>query len=191
MILWTFQPAEIYDQILRDGIYRCDSGYVVPDFASSYDWLVIHMKKRIGDPPEGVQYPVWAWYIQSWKHRKPDLRSERWCYGSGGELYACIEIEIPDECVLLSDFDNWHCVLNRFLVSESVEEYDEQDAYYKSLPDSEKETYMEQNWERIFNITPFENSWTARGKWVQAVFWELKKEQIKKVRFFKTASRKH
>ena len=75
-------------------------------------------------------------------------------------------------------------------VSESEEEYDEQDAYYKSLPDSEKEKYMEENWERIFNTDPFENDWTARGKWVQAVFWELRKEQVRKVRFFRTAARK-
>ena len=110
---------------------------------------------------------------------------------NGGETYACIEIEIPDDEVLLSDFDEWHCVLNRFLVSDTEEEGEQQDAYYETLPEDEKRSYMEKNWDRIFDITPFENDWTSRGKWVQAVFWELKKEQIRKVRFFKTAHAKN
>ena len=49
-----------------------------------------------------VIYPVWAWYAQNGKHYKPDLRSERWGYGSAGDKFACIEV--PDEQVLLSDF---------------------------------------------------------------------------------------
>ena len=190
MILWTFKPHDIWEKLQNEGIYRCDSSQIDPDFKDAYDWLVKQMRKRTGPPPAGVEYPVWAWYIQNGKHRKPDLRSERWCYGSGGELYACIEIEIPDDYVLLSDFDNWHCVLNRFLVSDTEEEDNEQDAFYGSLSDPEKTAYMEKNWERIFNIEPLENGWTSRGSWVQAVFWELRKEQTRKVRFFRTAERK-
>ena len=190
MILWTFQPAAIWDLLLTKGVYRCDSSQIDPDFRDAYDWLAGKMKERIGLPPKGVEYPVWAWYIQNWKHVKPDLRRERWCYGNGGKLFACIEIEVPDEDVLLSDFDNWHCVLNRYLVSETEEEDEQQDAYCGMLSEDEKRSYMEKNWERIFDITPFENDWTSRGKWVQAVFWELKKEQIRKVRFFRTVHAK-
>ena len=190
MVLWTFQPAAIWDLLQTKGFYRCDSSQIDLDFREAYDWLAGKMKERIGQPPKGVEYPVWAWYIQNWKHVKPDLRRERWCYGNGGELFACIEIEVPDEDVLLSDFDNWHCVLNRYLVPETEEEDEQQDAYYETLPEDEKRSYMEKNWERIFDITPFENGWTSRGKWVQAVFWELKKEQIRKVRFFRTVHAK-
>ena len=191
MILWTIQPEEIWDLLQREGMYRCDPAQIDPDFVDAYDWLVKRMKEKIGLPPEGVEYPVWGWYIQNGEHKKPDLRSERWCYGNGGETYACIEIEIPDEDVLLSDFDEWHCVLNRFLVSDTEEEGEQQDAYYETLPEDEKRSYMEKNWERIFDISPLENGWTSRGKWVQAVFWELKKDQIRKVRFFKTAREKN
>lgn len=56
--------------------------------------------------------------------------------------HACIEIEIPDDEVLLSDFDEWHCVLNRFLVSDTEEEGEQQDAYYETLPNDEKRSYM-------------------------------------------------
>ena len=95
------------------------------------------MIKRIGPPPEGVVYPVWAWYKQNGKRKKPDLRSERWGYGPGDEDYTCIEFEIPEDHVLLSDFDSWHTILNNGLFSDSEEEADQKDAYFESLPPAE------------------------------------------------------
>ncbi len=43
----------------------------------NYEWLISQMIKRIGPPPEGVVYPVWAWYKQNGKRKKTDLRGER------------------------------------------------------------------------------------------------------------------
>ena len=100
MILWAIQPIEIWNIIRKTGVYRCDSkksNMLEPEFVSKYEWLIRQMKERIGPPPEGVVYPVWAWYMQKSKHKKPDLRSERWYNGPGNEEYACIEFEIPDD----------------------------------------------------------------------------------------------
>ena len=127
MILWTFQPLEIWEQLQKAGIYRCDPAFADPDFIRAYGWIARKMRERIGPPPEGAGYPVWAWHTQRWKHKKPDLRRERWHCGPGNEMYACIEIEIPDSQVLLSDFDEWHCVLNGCLVSDTEEENEKQD----------------------------------------------------------------
>ena len=74
------QPIEIWDMIQNTGVYRCDPAKTsMPEllFVEIYEWLIQQMKKKIGIPPEGVQYPVWAWYIQKGKHKKPDLRGER------------------------------------------------------------------------------------------------------------------
>ena len=190
MILWTIQPEEIFDLIQKEGVYRCDpeKGEIDPCFLESYDWLVNKMRKRIGPPPAGVTYPVWAWYRQDGKHKKPDLRSERWCYGNNGEKYVCLEISIPSDQVLLSDFDEWHCVLNDFLASNTEEEYEKIKKYYEALPPEEQTKYKDKNWERIFNIKRLKNDWTTRGDWVQATFWELKKENIKKIRYFTSAA---
>ncbi len=115
MTLWTMQPVELYQSILETGKYICDPKQgSMPEFIEMYDWLVEQMKERVGKPPEGVIYPVWAWYAQNGKHYKPDLRSERWGYGSAGDKFACIEIEVPDELVLLTDFDLWGIVLNHW-----------------------------------------------------------------------------
>ena len=136
MILWTMQPIEIWNIIQDTGVYRCDpekSSMQDIQFAEKYEWLIEQMKKRIGPPPDGMTYPVWAWYIQNGKHKKPDLRSERWGYGSGDEEYVCIEFEIPDDQVLLSGFDVWLIILSNGLISETEEEDTRQEKYWESL----------------------------------------------------------
>ncbi len=126
-------------------------------------------KKRI-EPPDGVTYPVWAWYMQNGKHSKPDLRSERWECGPGDEQYTCIEIEIPDDQVLLSDFNAWCIILNNGLITKTEEEYDRLDMYFESLPPDEQKSFKENNWERVFDLTPSKNKWATRGSWIQATF---------------------
>ena len=148
------------------------------------------MTDRIGKPPAGVTYPVWAWYIRHWKRGKPDLRKERWNWGPGNEEYACLEIEIPDEDVVLFDFDAWIIILNNGLLSDTEEEDKQQEVIFISLSESEQEKYRLANWQRAFDISPLDSDWITRGESVQATFWELKKEQIKKVQIFHTVSRK-
>ena len=48
--------------------------------------------------------------FQDWKHKKLDLRNIR--LGTPGEKSVCVEFEIDDLQVLLSDFFAWHSVLN-------------------------------------------------------------------------------
>ena len=54
----------------------------------------------------GVTLPVWAWYQWEGVRKKPDLRKERWANGFEGEEFVCLECDIPDEEVVLSDFDS-------------------------------------------------------------------------------------
>ena len=103
---------------------------------------------------------------------------------------AVSKLEIAPERVLLSDFDVWHGVLCNGLVSDTEEEDIAQEALYESLSDEEKNAYKEKNWERIFDTSPLNNGWTTRGEWVQATFWELRREDVRAVRFFHTGKYK-
>ena len=205
MRLWTIQTPEVYRLIMETGVYRCDpyqSGMLMPvdeskacleldkQFTDSYDWLVRQMEKRIGPRPEGVSYPVWAWYQYGFK-RNPDLRKERWSNGNPGEKLVCIFLEMPDDQVLLSDFHTWHFVLNRWPISDTEEEADRVDAWLETVSEQEKQAFLEKNWERIFEIEPFDNGYTSRGDDVQATFWELKKEYVLRVKEFTAAGRKN
>ena len=104
-----------------------------------------------------------------------------------GERFVCIELEIPDGLVLLSDFHMWHFVLNRWPISDTEEEANRLDKFLESAEQDKAEVFLRQNWERVFDITPFENEWTSRGDYIQSTFWELKYEYVKKVRSFSAA----
>ena len=190
--LWTMQTRDVWESLQRTGVYRTDTAlcWMAEELPHAYSWLAREMTKRVGPPPQGVDYPVWAWYMQNGRHKKPDLRSERWGYGPGDEDYCCIELEIAPQRVLLSDFDVWHSVLNNGLISDTEEEDVALEAFHESLADAEKTAYKEKNWERVFDISPLNNNWTTRGEWVQATFWELRREDVRAVRFFRTGKYK-
>lgn len=101
-----------------------------------------------------------------------------------------MEIDIPEEKVLLSDFDEWSIVLLNGLISDTEDEDKQLEAIYEALPDKKKWEMMSKNWERVFNLSPLETEWKLRGSSIQATFWELKKEQIRNVRFFEAASKR-
>ena len=204
MYLWTIQTEEVWDLIQTHGVYRCDpfkapliqpfddrlvGKELDPQLSSAYAWLAEQMTIRIGPAPEGVRFPVWAWYLSEAK-RKPDLRKERWTNGSGGERFACIELEIPDDQVLLSDFDNWHCVLGRWAITDSEEEAEKIHDYFDHVDLETENAFLHENWQRVFDITPSNTDWIRRGENVQATFWELKKEYVRSVRFFTAGKRK-
>lgn len=191
MILWTIQPLSVWQELNKKGYFICnpkkaenlnESEYY--SFKDAYDWLNTQMELRVGKRPNGVQYPVWAWYRRDWKHKKPDLREA--AYGKRGEKAVCLEIEIPDNQVLLSDYDYWHFVLNNWFLdnSTSEEEYDKMHDWFDSLPIEKKEKIKLESWNRIFDITPIENDWFSVGRYVQATFWCLKLSQVRKVQFF-------
>ena len=95
MILWTIQPDEVFDEINRLGVYHCDpvKADVQGMFPEQYDWLAGQMRKRIGPPPEGVSYPVWAWYQWRKDRRKPDLRAQRWsCTPRGAKSFRIYDL---------------------------------------------------------------------------------------------------
>lgn len=192
MKLWTIQPYNVYEIINNTGIYTCNPNlsslleYCLEDdnFVNAYKWISKEMKKCIGNPPHNVNFPVWAWYKVNGEHKRPDMRT----FGMRVfEKSVLIEIEIPDDQVLLSNFEMWHIVLNDGLyykvnsmknVSEEewYAEAEKEATYYLSLSHEDQTIYKENGWKNIFSTDEIMHS-----KFVQATFWELKKTQIKKV----------
>lgn len=160
------------------------------DLREQYDWLVQEMKARIGEPPEGVFYPVWAWYMWEGARKKPDLRRARWRNGWKEDRFVCMEIEIPDDRVVLSDFDVWSIILLDGLIADSEKEVERLEMEYDSLTQEDKQEYKAQNWKTVFDLNYVDNGWIHRGDSIQATFWELGKEEIKSVRFFTAATPK-
>lgn len=189
MRLWTIQPPEILDIINETGRFVCDKEksywYDCEEFQRAYEWMIAQMHMHRIFQPYDTTWPIWAWHTHNWKHKKPDFR----CIGLGkpGKKYVCIEIEIPDDEVLLSDYDAWHVVLNNGYNNPGTieEEWEAFDIYYDSMENQyAKELTRVASWNGIFNVEPFKNEFVSNGKYVQAVFWEIKKENIISVKEF-------
>jgi len=144
MKLWTIQTPDVYEKILKEGKYFCDEKKAnlleSDEFRNAYNWLSKKMVQKIGHSK--VKYPVWGWYCIDGKNKKPDLRLSG--YGERGKELVCLEIEIPDEKVVLSDYDLWHFVLNDIYLFDDDEELDD-------LEDITKEELQE------FLMVPFEH----------------------------------
>lgn len=190
MRLWTIQPKELYERLKTDKVVHCDSAlseHIAEwGFGPAYDWLAVQMKRRVGQPPEGVIYPIWAWHTLDWKHRKPDLRCTEFRAYRGDQV--CLELEIADKMVLLSDEELWHYVLNDWYYGDCTNEreMEKEDAWFDSLSPEKQTTVKVKSWEKIFNVSPpYESAWEYRGRYVQATFWELRLDQVVAVRNFK------
>lgn len=211
MILWTVQDVRVWQRV-RDGeTYTTDESHILfPGYEDddanhcnhAYLWLADKMRERVGEPPEGVRYPVWAWYKRQGQHDgKPDMR--RWKAEPDSEEVVRMRLDVPDWEVLLSDFDDWHSVLNYWPSFETKEEYDD---YDKMLEDLGIDWLDVSNWsktsEELARIRrTVEESWEStlgvrRGiddycshpwplRTIQATFWELKPEYVVSVEKFK------
>ena len=78
MKLWTLQPKKVLEIILSKGYFSCDENdkNFQSDFKSSYDWLVSKMDEKRISHPEGISYPIWAWYRYEGKTELPNMEDE-------------------------------------------------------------------------------------------------------------------
>lgn len=199
--LYTIQPSSLVPVLLQEGrlLAKPEFGeHGTPEgWRGAYAWLAQQMRDRLPATPEAAKFPFWAWH--SWngaKQAKPDLRyssMRRW--GAGARRYVLLELDVPWEEALLSDFEAWHWVLNYWYFGAARETGQfERDlkkrgmCYWKQkpLPDMHAHARLTQTWERIFELrTAAALLGTPRkSQQVQATFWELRVEQIRAVTEF-------
>ena len=189
MRLWTLQGIEIYEQLQHEGVAYCTrpSWADEPRFIRAYHWMAEQMRQRIGEPPiKGIEFPMWAWYqYNSAKSNKPT----RSLHDADDGLSAYMEIEIPDQDVILSDFNAWHAVLNEgpiddwkriFKKIDQLEKEAGRRLFFDDYPlDLQKE--MEKSWEGVFDLDRWKKEKYCRHRRnlsIQATFWLLKPEHI-------------
>ena len=111
--------------------------------------------------------------------RKTKLKRKRLLEPGTEGVY--LTIQIPDNKVLISDFDAWHCVLNNWFCSLTEEEYNLSELGKNPLP-------KEKSWERIFHIHLFPKSelWNNAPQILQGTTGKIYLNQIIHVQHFKT-----
>lgn len=134
MKVWSIQTEAAYQKLLEKGMLYGDWRRVWKHFKKPYKWLCDQMEQR--DIPLKGRPPMWAWTT------KPDLRSSY--HLEKGEKGVRLELEVPDELVLVSNFEAWHCVLNDHFVVTNDDELEMMFNY----PRSE----VEASWQKIFQL---------------------------------------
>jgi len=197
MKLWTIQAQEAYKLLRKNGVLHANEEYLWcndgVNLKYAYNWMAAELGKKDAKP-DGINYPIWAWYQWQGKRKKRDMRESG--FSARGDHVVQLEIEIPDEKVLLSDFDVFHCVLNNQYICSSNEENEEFDKWYNSLEikygegiyDASQEEKLqlvaekiEESWAGVFDLTKEDDNWLYgknEHKSIQAVFWELREDQI-------------
>ena len=201
MVIWSILTQQAWDDLQQRGRLRVGRRHVMQEFLGPYAWMAKQMDRRLRTPrPSKNAMPIWAWY--QWEgvnRRKPDLRSGG--YLPTGEPGVCVELEVTDDRVLLSDFDLWHYVLNYWYLPESEKDgkaFEEKLAraglsfygcdHHHPLPHVRYRQEIERSWERIFDT-----NWADRGhaiasppkkKSMQATLWELLVDDVVEIRKF-------
>lgn len=181
-ILWTIQHQEAYKEFERTGILRASDEHLLFEgyFRSAYEWMVEQMKKRISEPPEGVRYPVWAWYQWEGKRKRMDLRYKG--YAKRGTPLVQITFEANPKNFLLSDFDEWHGVMGGSYCAKNEQDWND----FCKNDGEERRDLIVASWDRIFDITTYTPDWNypPEEKSIQATLWEIHISQVKKVEYF-------
>lgn len=193
--LWTIQNESGWQELNTNKVLIPKEEFVDSEFKEGYDWLKIQMINRIGKPKNSKQYPIWAWYqFQDEFKKRPDLRSSG--YLPSGDIGYRIEIEKSEKDILFSDFELWHIPLAyRIYIANSEEEQLEFESElmakygstdFEKLPKKIK-NQIEKSWLKIFDMN-FDIEYYAKPyneKQIQATFWQLNIEDVKKVDKFR------
>ncbi|WMJ22919.1 DUF3841 domain-containing protein [Paludicola sp. MB14-C6] len=180
IIIWTIQRLDVLNELEKFGVYNVREENIIwessdTDALRAYDWICQEMNNRISVPPTGVKYPIWAWY--SWEGKRKKSNKRRKGYAERGTPVVLITLDIPDQKVLLSDFDLWHYALNHWYLPTSEED----NANFESQEEMQKEDLIQKSWQHIFDISSKYTEYICTNpnkKWIQATFWELKSDNI-------------
>ena len=181
MRITTIQPKEVYN-ICKNKTFYTDitkSEYYHDSlFINAYQWLIVEMNKRF-DKPKNAEYPVWGWYRFNGKS-KLDLRYFTKIHESG--TYEIV-LDVPDDQVLLTDFEKWHYVLNDWYLpsARTDEEYEKLESNFEKSDKLAQDSLKKESWNNVFN---FDKNAISDGLNIQATFWKIEPEWIVNARTF-------
>jgi hypothetical protein len=183
MILYTIQTEDKWNEFQKTGILKADDKIICcDDFIDSYAWMEKKMKELLPASDIDCKHPIWAWYKHCGK-RVPDLRKSG--HISKGEIGYRIKFEIENNKILLTDFSDWHLVLNRSeedrLLEATVLEIEEND----DLETYRKEGFNIDNGRLIYNWSNIILTEDSCKQDIQATLWYVKLEQVISVKKFK------
>jgi hypothetical protein len=192
MKLYHYMDRPAYAALIRCGTMVGEPDHSpYPDFAEAYRWLAGQMRDRICEPPPHAHrdWPVFSWHShEGMEPVRYDIEHPE----QDGDLL--VGFDVPEGAYMLSDFDDFHFVLNGWYFPSTGSEGDDTataesdhfdricaEAGYdlwspgdKGLDPAVEEMRM-RHWSRIVDFPMSSGS-------VQATSWELRAEWMFLVR---------
>lgn len=196
MRIWTRQKLKFWEQLKCEGVAYCtEESWWYEKYRFAYDWLVGQMNIRLFPAPiPEIKLPLWGWVqYNNYKSRKPKFTPEK--DERGFYPQVLIEVEIPNEMLLQSNFYLWEChCMNGWHIGDKklekeiqiFEDSNNKTCGFLEYPDELKQRIMK-SWECIFDLDYRSRIYCdrpRRNKSIQATFWLLRKEWVKNVSFF-------
>ncbi len=176
MRIFTFQTQEVYDTLISQGVVLVDpkkSQFLSdPDWASfipPYDWMREQMRQRLPDYQGG--YPWWG--------LAEPTAEELHCWFGYGHM---LELDVPDELVLISHYDAWYCVLNHWNCALTTEEDDAFEAKWGARNTDESRAAVQKTWQRILDYPTLSKTTIWGESYRQACFEKLRLQDLRSVR---------
>jgi hypothetical protein len=188
MRVWSIQHPSFLEGL--NGVYGdfyVDREHAWDEFVDAYAWMEKKLEEKVAKPHIDNITPIWLWVqYDSEKKRKPDLR--RSLNGIRGQQYVLLELEVPENLILISDHHLWHYVLNNWYIPLSSRDRGKFEKSYSTIaPRSEEgQAITEKSWDRIFDMD-FKNPYVTqpkKDKRLQGVVWYLKREWLVSQKLF-------
>ncbi|WP_017814637.1 DUF3841 domain-containing protein [Paenibacillus shenyangensis] len=163
---WTVQSLSAWEQAQQHGFLEGHIDHI--SYPEAYRWMMDQMIERL--PFYDGSYPVWVW------KEKPDLLQLN--HFTGREQCVCLTLSLHPLNVLLSDFQEWHAVLNNTFNAADQGEWEEFQAGNSLLS-------KEQSWLRIFDLKrQLDADWPGtQERRLQGVTGRVRLQQVLKVEY--------
>ena len=199
MRVYTIQTIGFYEELLQNGGAYCNrESETCKESKVQYDWMAEQMRKRIGEPPiPEIKYPVWVWrQYNSKKDPMPPMSPKE--IPDGQKEAVMLEMDVPDNEVLLSDLNLWILPLNHWAINKKREDkllYKELGVYEEKHGKCyEMHEYPEEirrkifdSWERVVDLNiydPYMITSKPQNRSIQGTIWLLRKEWLKVAHIF-------
>ncbi|MDG1581011.1 DUF3841 domain-containing protein [Pseudomonas sp. GOM6] len=175
---WIIIEAEAWAQLQVAGELVCPESFAAPgeEFQTAYSWMRQQMTAAGVLPPGEGLSPWWVWVQRAGGHSAPYLEDL-----AGVRAPVVLELALPASDLVLSCFDAWHAVLNRWFLYQDQAESDEFEAL-EAAGSPDAESRLRHSWLNVFDLGHLYGDATPlSARSVQGCIWALRLDQVTRV----------